>query len=121
MIKSRKYVLIVSIAALILFSGFTLWSVTRVSVPDDVKQKLNQELIDRIQAGTWANIHDCVIMCSSTEDTFTVVDTLPSESVKDVWDSLGGFHAFLTPEQIFTIARMDEVVIIDYNAYEIVI
>ena len=119
--KSRKYGLMVSVVALLVFSGFTLWSVSRVSVPDDVKQKLGQELIERIQAGTWANIHDCVIMCRSPEDTYTVVDTLPSESVETVWESIGGFHAFLTPEQIFSIARMDEVVRIDYNAVEIVI
>lgn len=115
MIKSRKYALIASVVALIVISGFTLWSVTHVAVPEDVEQKLGQELIEKIQNGTLFNIHDCVIMCSSTEDTFTVVDTLPSESVEDVWDTIGGFHAFLTPEQIFSIARMDEVVHIDYN------
>ena len=113
--RSRKYFFLVSVVSLVVFSGFTLWSATRASVPDDVKPKLGQDLIERIQAGTLFTIHDCIILCSSTEDTYTVVDTLPSESVENVWESLGGFHAFLTPAQIFSIARMDEVVRIDYN------
>lgn len=86
-----------------------------VLIPEDVEHKLTQSLIERIEAGTSDTIHDCIIVCNSTEDTYTVVDTLPSESVEQVWDLLGGFHAFLTPEQIFDLARMDEVVMIDYN------
>ena len=116
MITTRKYILIVSVVSLLFLSGFFIGSVNRVSVPDDVRGKLGQDLIERIENGTIFTIHDCVIMCSSPEDTYTVVDTLPSESIVTIWDSIGGFHAFLTPDQIFSIARMDEVVRIDYNA-----
>lgn len=114
--KLRKYVLIVSAISLLVFSGFVLWSVTRASVPDDVKHKLGSDLIERIQAGTLATIHDSIVACRSIDDAYTVIDTLPDESVEQVWELLGGFHAFLTPEEIFRIARMDEVVRIDYNA-----
>ena len=70
---------------------------------------MGQDLIERIETGTIFTIHDCVIMCSSPEDKYTVVDTLPSESIETIWGSIGGFHAFLTPDQIFSNARMDEV------------
>ncbi|TET10425.1 MAG: hypothetical protein E3J86_05755 [Candidatus Thorarchaeota archaeon] len=114
--RTRKYVLLVSVVSLLVFSGFILWSVTRASVPDDVKPKLGQDLIEIIQAGTLATVHDCIIACRSIDDAYIVIDSLPSESVEQVWELLGGFHAFLTPEQIFRIARMDEVIRIDYNA-----
>lgn len=113
--KSRKYIFLVSVISLVVLSGFILWPFTHVSVPDDIKSKLGQELIERIQNGTLATTHDCIVVCSSTEDTHTVVDTLPSESVLDVWELLGGFHALLRPAHIFNIARMDEVIRIDYN------
>ena len=116
MITTRKSILIVSVFSLLVLSGFFVWAVSRVSVPDNVRGKLGQDLIERIEIGTIFTIHDCIIMCSSPEDTYTVVDTLPSESIETVWDSIGGFHAFLTSDQIFSIARMDEVVRIDYNA-----
>jgi len=114
--KSRKYILVVSAVSLLVLSGLILWSVTRASVPDDVKHKLGSDLIERIQAGTLATIHDCIVACISIDDAYTVIDTLPSDSVEQVWEVLGGFHAFLTAEQIFRIASMDEVVRIDYNA-----
>ena len=116
MITTRKFILIVSVFSLCVLSGFFVGSVSRVSVPDDVRGKMGQDLIERIESGTIFTIHDCVIMCSSPDDTYTVVDTLPSESIETVWENIGGFHAFLTPDQIFSIARMDEVVRIDYNS-----
>ncbi|MHA1925848.1 MAG: hypothetical protein ACW974_08020 [Candidatus Thorarchaeota archaeon] len=116
MITIRKSIIIVSVVSLLVLSGFLVLSVYRASVPDDVRGKLGQDLIERIENGTIFTIHDCIIMCSSPEDTDTVVDTLPSESIETVWEYIGGFHAFLTPDQIFSIARMDEVVRIDYNA-----
>ncbi len=116
MITTRKYILIVSVVSLLVLSGFFVGSVSRVSVPDDVRGKMGHDLIERIETGTIFTIHDCVIMCSSPNDTYTVVDTLPSESIETVWEYIGGFHAFLTPDQIFSIARMDEVVRIDYNS-----
>ncbi|MFX1482551.1 MAG: hypothetical protein ACFFCP_05100 [Promethearchaeota archaeon] len=121
MSRMKKFLPILSIVSLIVFSGFIAWSVTRASVPEDVKDKLGDDLIAHIQQGTWDSIHDCIIMCISTDDAYTVVSTLPSESVETIWDNLGGFHAFLTPEQIFSIARMNEVVRIDYNAVVTVI
>jgi hypothetical protein len=114
--RLRKYVLLVSVLSLLVFSGYVLWTVTRVSVPDDVRSKLGQDLIERIEAGTSSTVHDCIIACRSIDDAYVVIDTLPSESVEQVWELLGGFHAFLTPEEIFRIARMDEVIRIDYNA-----
>ena len=116
MTATRNSILIVSVVSLLVLSGFFVWSASRVSVPDDVQGKMGQDLIERIESGTIFTIHDCIIMCSSPEETYTVVDTLPSESIETVWENLGGFHAFLTPDQIFSIARMDEVVRIDYNA-----
>ena len=116
MITTRKFILIISVFSLSVLSGFLIFSADRVSVPDDVREKMGQDLIERIETGTIFTIHDCVIMCSSPEDTYTVVDTLPSESIETIWGSIGGFHAFLTPDQIFSIARMDEVVRIDYNS-----
>ena len=115
MITTRKLILIVSVVSLLVLSGFFVGSVSRVSVPDDVRGKMGQELIERIQNGTIFTIHDCIIACSSIEDTYVVVDTLPSESIETVWENIGAFHAFLTPDQIFSIARMDEVAFIDYN------
>ena len=115
MITTRKFILIVSIVSLLVLSGFFVGSVSRVSVPDDVRGKLGQELIERIENGTIFTVHDCIIACSSIEDTYTVVDTLPSDSIETVWENLGAFHAFLTPDQIFSIAKMDEVLFIDYN------
>lgn len=114
--RLRKNILLVSVVSLLMVSGFTLWLVTRASVPENVKHKLSEDLTERIQAGTFATIHDCIIACRSIDDAYTVIDTIPSESVEQVWELLGGFHAFLTPDQIFRIARMDEVVRIDYNA-----
>ena len=114
--RLRKNILLVFVASILVFSGFSLWAATRASVPDDVKNKLSQDLIERIQAGTFDTIHDCIIACRSIDDAYTVINTIPNESVEQVWELLGGFHAFLTPDQIFRIARMDEVVRIDYNA-----
>jgi hypothetical protein len=120
LILTRKYILIVSVFSLLVLSGFFIWSISRVSVPDDVRGKLGQDLIERIEIGTIFTIHDCVIACSSPEDTYTVVDALPSESIETVWENIGAFHAFLTPDQIFSIARMNEVVRIDYNSMEFI-
>ncbi len=115
MITTRKIILVVSIVSLLFLLGFFVGSISRVSVPDDVRGKLGQELIERIENGTIFTVHECIIACSSVEDMHTVVDTLPSNSIETVWENIGAFHAFLTPDQIFSIARMNEVLFIDSN------
>lgn len=110
---------LIGVSALLLSLNRTPHQIT-VQIPDDIEHKLTQSLIERIEAGTNVTIHDCIIVCNSTEDTYAVVDTLPSELVEEIWDSLGGFHAFLTPYQIFDLARMDEVVMIDYNGIVVI-
>ena len=120
MISPKKYIILGSIVILVVTSGLTLWLVTRVSIPEDVTSKLGEDLINRIQSGTLTTKHDCIVACTNSEDMYNITDLLPNESVVEVWESFGMFHAFLFPEQIFSLARMNEVTRIDYNSYEIV-
>lgn len=118
----RRHVLLVSVVSImVVFSGAIIWGATRASIPDDVKSKLGQGLIEVIQLGTMNTEHDCIIGCSSSEAMYTVIDSLQDDSVEKIWKSFGMFRAFLTPEQIFDVARMNEVIRIDYNSEEIVI
>ena len=120
MIILRRHLLLVSVVSImVVFSGAIIWGATRASVPDDVRPKLGQDLIDRIQVGTMDTEHDCIIACDSSEAMITVIDLLPDDSIERVWESFNMFRAFLTPEQIFDIARMNEVTRIDYNTEEI--
>ncbi|MFW9832482.1 MAG: hypothetical protein ACFFEK_00655 [Candidatus Thorarchaeota archaeon] len=115
MISPKKYIILGSIVILVVTSGLTLWLTTRVPVPEDVKQKLSEDLIDRIHSGSLNTKHDCIVACNTSEDMYNVIELLPSEAVEEIWESFGMFHAFLLPEQIFSLARMNEVVRIDYN------
>jgi len=122
MIILRRHLILVSVVSvMVVFSGAIIWGATRASIPDDVRSKLGQDLIDVIQLGTMNTEHDCIIACSSSEAMYTIIDSLQDDSVEKVWESFGMFRAFLTPGQIFDIARIDDVIRIDYNSEEIVI
>ncbi len=113
----KDFLIIAAILGLIGTSALVL-SLNRavhipVQIPEDVAHKLNAKLIRNIQNGDWISTHESFILCNSTAGMFSVIDALPSDTVEDYWEMVPTIQAFLTPEQIFSVARMDEVIQID--------
>ncbi|MFW9804268.1 MAG: hypothetical protein ACFFFC_16535 [Candidatus Thorarchaeota archaeon] len=89
----------------------------RVSVPDDVRDKLEAFLIESIEAG-WRNYpYDCTVTCKTRDDMHAVIDTIGEEFVGDISPYSPSFQSFRTADQIFSLARMDEVTHIELTHY----
>lgn len=114
--RNRNAVYGITIAVLVMSSYFAVWFATRVWIPSDVRSKLDNELIQEIEAGTADTIHDCIVLCKSIQSRDTAIDTLPDSSVEEVWDIISAFHAYLSVQEIYRLARMDEVSRIEFNS-----
>jgi hypothetical protein len=91
---------------------------TRASVPDDVENKLHNRLITKIERSWWHQKIECEVNCGSADSMYTVIDSLTQQTVDSlgyIWESAGIFYASLIPEEIFTIARTEEVIYITDN------
>ncbi|MHA2064572.1 MAG: hypothetical protein ACXABY_09355 [Candidatus Thorarchaeota archaeon] len=111
--RNRKELVVAFLLFLIVPFSFAYLSLTgfnpRVSVPADVRDKLDGPLIDNIEAGWRYLPHDCTVRCGTTDNMYTVIDTIGNESVDSIWESDSSFQSFRTADQIFSLARMDEV------------
>ena len=119
--QKRKEIVVVTLILSIVPFSHICWSLDPVSsvvtIPADVRSKLSSTLIENIEARWWNFPHDCIVGCKSAEDMDIVIDSLGTQWVENIWESYSEFQAFLKAEQIFDIARMDEVRSIKLTQY----
>lgn len=108
----------VFLGLLLRLSAVMQYRITHTSVPDDVRRKLNRRLIEKIERSRRHQKIHCGVKCNSSDSMYIVIDSLNQHTVDSMgykWESAGLFFVSLTPEEIFTIAPMDEVLRMTYD------
>ncbi|MFW9959236.1 MAG: hypothetical protein ACFFCT_14285 [Candidatus Odinarchaeota archaeon] len=115
--QTRKKLVVALLLFMIVPFSIIIWSLdpasSSVVIPSDVRVKLDRNLEEAIGSFSWNHPHNCMVYIRLTgnisEDMQIVLDTLPSHLILEISESQALFQAILNAQQIFDIARMDEV------------
>jgi hypothetical protein len=104
----------------LLFANFNQ-PVETVYVPEQIKDKLSDDLIEILSSTSVDQEVDVIVGCTGPQYLERAEEIIGNFTVLDDWDSFQMFHAMLLPPQIVELANQSFVWRIDYNSYQIVI
>lgn len=116
---SVTIVMIVVLAASILL--FVIQSQPITDIPDDVRHKLTDSMIEMLSSTPADELIDSIVVCSGPNYLSRAQDAIGNFTVLHDWDSFRMFRAMLLPSQIIELARQSFVSLIDFNSEEAVI
>ena len=109
------------VLVIVLGTGFLIFKsvnqpVETVYVPEQIKDKLSDELIEILSTTSVFQEVDVIVGCTGPRYLERAEEVIGNFTVLDDWDSFQLFHAMLLPPQIVELASQSFVWRIDYNS-----